>query len=69
MTNQLNLPQVDCNDRMIDGNRMHLSTLLRAMANAVNTYVNVLLIKLNKFAKVSNKLVSLCHYGVLCVEF
>jgi len=50
---------------------MHLSSLLRVMTNAVNTYVNssFLCFILNKFAKVSNKLVSLCHYEVLFVEF
>jgi len=71
ITNQLNLPVCRNFWRMISGNRMHLSSLLRVMANAVNTYAIFLLLLLiwNKFANVSNKFVSLCHYEVLCEEF
>ena len=41
--------------RMISGNRIHLSSLLRVMANAVNTYATVLFLFFlifNRFAKV-----------------
>ena len=57
--------------RMISGNMMHLSSILSVMAKAVNTYVHVIFLFFifNKFAKISNKLLSRCHYGVLFVEF
>jgi len=60
--------------RMISGNRMHLSSILRVMAKAANTYVHVnflscfflslLFLNTNN----SNKLISCCHYGVLFVK-
>ena len=45
MSNQLNLPQVDCTQvvetsRMINGNRMHLSSIPSLLAKGLNTYVN-----------------------------
>ncbi len=77
MPNQLNLPQVDSScrniSRMISGNRMHLSSILSVMAKAVNTYQYMRFfspsLKKKKNAKISNKLLSCCHYGVLFVEF
>ena len=44
ISNQLNLPQVDSNQvvetRMINGNRMHLSSISSLIAKGLNTYVN-----------------------------
>jgi hypothetical protein len=45
MSNQLNLPQVDFNQvvepsMMINGNRMHLSSISSLIAKGLNTYVN-----------------------------
>ena len=45
MSNQLNVPQVDSNQvveasRMINGNMMHLSSILSLLAKVLNTYVN-----------------------------
>ncbi len=51
---------------------MHLSSILSVVAKAVNTYVHVILFPFfifNKLAKISNKLISHCHYGVLFLEF
>ena len=51
MSNQLNLPQVDSNQivetsqRMINGNRMHLSSILSLIANSLNTNVSKVLFK------------------------
>ena len=73
MSNQLNLPQVYSNQvvetlRMINGNRMHLSSITSLIAKGLNTYVNKLFLFFHKFAKISKHLFSLCHYGVLCVD-
>ena len=47
--------------RVINGNRMHLSSISRLIAKVVNTYVNkVFLYFKNLFLP--------CHYGVLCVN-
>ncbi len=55
--------------RMISGNRMHLSSILSILAKAVNAYVHVSYFYFYKLAKISNKLLSHCHYGVLFLEF
>ncbi len=76
MSNQLILPQVNSNQvvetRMISGNRLHLSSILSVMAKAVNTCVHANFSSIfifNIFAKISNKPLSCCNYGVLFVEF
>jgi hypothetical protein len=58
-SNQLNLSQVDSNEveetsRRINGNRMHLSSILSLIAKGLNTYVNkvFLFIICNKVAKI-----------------
>jgi hypothetical protein len=57
MSNQLNLPKVDSNHvvetRMINRNRMHLSSIQSLIVKGLNTYVNKIF------------LFSLCDYGVL----
>ncbi|KAK6320820.1 hypothetical protein J4Q44_G00077960 [Coregonus suidteri] len=69
MSNQLNLPQSSCRNvsRMINGNRMHLSSISSLIAKGLNSYVNkvFLFFMLNAFAKMSKNLFLLCHYGVL----
>ena len=45
MSNQLNLPQIESNQvvetsRMINGNRMHLSSISSLIAKGLNAYVN-----------------------------
>ena len=42
--------------RMINGKRMHMSSISSLIAKSLNTYVNKVF------------LFSLCHYGVLCVH-
>ena len=68
MSNQLNLPlQSSCRNisRMINGNRMHLSSISSLIANGLNTYVNELFL----FFICNNNLILLCRYGVLCVDW
>jgi hypothetical protein len=67
--------QVDANQscrnisRMINRNRMHLSSILSLIAKGVNAYVNkVFVVIFDKSAKMSINLFSFCHYGVLCVD-
>ena len=57
--------------RMINGNRMHLSSILSLIAKGLNTYVNevFLLIIFYKFANIYKILMLLCHYGVVCVDW
>ena len=56
--------------RMINGNRMHLSSISSLIAKGLNTYVNkvFLFFICNTFAKVSVILFPFRHYGVLCVD-
>ncbi|KAK6308683.1 hypothetical protein J4Q44_G00201460 [Coregonus suidteri] len=54
--------------RMINGNKMHLSSISSLIAKGLNTYVNKVFLIFNTFAKMSKNLFSLCHYGVLCVD-
>ena len=76
MSNQLNLLQVDSIQvveisRMINGNRVHLSSISSLIAKGLITYVNkvFLLFIFYKCAKMFFfKLFSLCHYGLLCVD-
>ncbi len=50
---------------MISGNRRHLSSILSGMEKAVNgCECDFYIYFLNKFAKISNKLFSHCHYRV-----
>ena len=55
--------------RMINGNRMHLSTILSLIAKGLNTYVNNVFLLIYEFANISKNMRSLCHYGVLCVDW
>ena len=53
MSNQLNLPQVGSNQvvetsRMVNGNRMHRSSISNLIAMGLNIYVNKVLFILNK---------------------
>jgi hypothetical protein len=52
--------------RMINGNRMHLTSILSLIAKGPNTYVNKEFVM---FANKSKNLFSLCHYGILCVDW
>ena len=56
--------------RMINGNRMHLSSISSLIAKGLNTYVSKLFLCFicNTFANISKNLVSLCHYGILVVD-
>ena len=56
--------------RMINGNRMHMSSLFSLIAKGLKRYVNkvFLFYIFYTFEKKSRKLFSLCHYGVLCVD-
>jgi hypothetical protein len=54
--------------RMINGNRMQLSSISSLIAKGLDTYVNMryfclFVIHLQKYS-----LFSLCHYGILCVD-
>jgi hypothetical protein len=51
--------------RMINGNRMNLSSISSLIAKGLNTYVNKLFLFFifNAFAKMSKNLFSLCHFG------
>jgi hypothetical protein len=61
MFNQLNLPQVDYSQvvetsRMINGNRVHLSSISSLIAKGLNTHVNKVFFIFNIFANISKKL-------------
>jgi hypothetical protein len=65
MSNQLKLPQVDSNQvleksRMINGNRMHLSSIASLITKRVWILMQMFCISKNLFSH--------CHYGVLCVD-
>ena len=49
MSNELNLPQVDNQvvetSRIINGNRMHLSSISSVVAKSLNTHVNKVFLK------------------------
>ena len=54
--------------RMINGSRMHLSSILNGIAKGLNTYVHVifnLFTFFYKCANISKNMVSLCYYGLL----
>ena len=78
MSNQLNLSQVDSNQgvetsmetRMINGNRMHMSSISSLIAKGLNTYVNkvFLFFIFSKLANISKNLFLPCHNWVLCVD-
>ena len=55
--------------RMINEKRMDPSSISSVIAKGLNTYVNkvFMFFILNKLANISENLLSLCHYGVLCV--
>ena len=56
--------QLSCRNikRMINGNRMHLSSILCLIAKGLNNFVNkVFLFFLNLFTR--------CHYWILCVDW
>jgi hypothetical protein len=60
--------QLSCRNisRMINGNRMHLRTILSLISKGLNTYVNKVFYFIF-FANISKNLLSLCPYGLLCV--
>jgi hypothetical protein len=63
--------QLSCRNisRVINGNRMQLSSISSVIAKDLNTYVNkVFLFVFYTFAKVSKKLFSLSYYGEFCVD-
>ena len=55
---------------MVNENRIHLFSGVSLIASDLNTYVNKVFqfFICNTFVKMSKKLFSLCHYGVLCVD-
>ena len=56
--------------RMINGNRMHLSSISILIAKGLNTYVNKVFqfCICDTFANMSKSLFSQYYYGVLCVD-
>ena len=51
---------------MINGNRMHLSSISSLIAKCLNTYVNKVFMFFY-YLYISKNLFSLCHYGVLLI--
>jgi hypothetical protein len=53
--------------RMINGNRMHLSSSSSLIAKSLNTSVNTFLFLIH--LQRNWKLYSLCHYGIVCIDW
>ena len=64
----LQLRMINGISRIINGNRMHMSSISSLIAKGLNSYVNMVSF-FYKCAQISKNLFSICHYGILRVNW